>query len=166
MSEKFAQGNNQGNSWWQLRATSGRKKTFESPEQLWISCQEYFKATEKRKWLRTDFKGKEVQEDLIPTDTPFTLTGRYIFLEIDENTWQRYRKEDPYKEFWAVVKIVDQIIYNQKFEGAAVGVYNSNIIARDLGLIDKKQTEQTGRPTIMFERVINKPNESGSENTD
>lgn len=36
---------------------------------------------------------------------------------------------------------VETTIYTQKFEGAAVGAFNSNIIARDLGLADKKEID-------------------------
>lgn len=36
---------------------------------------------------------------------------------------------------------IDEIIYKQKFEGAAVGAFNANIIARDLGLADKKDVD-------------------------
>jgi hypothetical protein len=32
-------------------------------------------------------------------------------------------------------------MFTQKFSGAAVGIFNANIISRDLGLIDKKQID-------------------------
>jgi len=45
------------------------------------------------------------------------------------------RKEDIYyDEFNLVLDEIDTIIRTQKFEGATVGVFNSNIIAYDLGL--------------------------------
>jgi hypothetical protein len=34
-------------------------------------------------------------------------------------------------------------MFAQKFEGAAVGAFNSNIIARDLGLIDRTELKVT-----------------------
>jgi hypothetical protein len=125
------------NQWWRKRATHGRGKIFETPEILLEACIEYFEATEKRKWMKIEYKGNPPRKFSIPTDTPFTLSGLYVFLGIDENTWRRYRKEENYEDFWAVVKEVDQIIYTQKFEGAAVGTYNANIIAWELGLVAK-----------------------------
>ena len=128
-----------GNEWWRKRATHGRGKIFETPEVLWEACVEYFIATTKRKWIKIEYKGTPLKRLRIPTDTPFTLSGLYVFLSIDENTWRRYRKEENYKDFWAIVKEVDQIIYMQKFEGAAVGAYNANIVAWELGLVAKSQ---------------------------
>ena len=43
-----------------------------------------------------------------------------------------------------IIHKIEEIIYNQKFEGAAVGIFNSNIIARDLGLSDKKDIDHRG----------------------
>lgn len=40
-----------------------------------------------------------------------------------------------------VTTYVEEIIRTQKFEGAAVGAFNANIIARDLGLSDKKEID-------------------------
>lgn len=127
------------NKFWTLRSTHGRAKAFESPQVLYEVCMEYFEVTSERVWNKIEYKGAEIIKVEIPTPVPFTLTGLCIFLGIDENTWQRYRKNDAYKDFWAVVSEVDKIIYTQKFEGAAVGAYNANIIARDLGLIEKTQ---------------------------
>jgi hypothetical protein len=137
-----------GNQWWKLRTKHGRDKLFESPDILWEECTKYFEATDERKWFKTDFKGKDVEEVLIPTETPYTLTGLQLFLDIDENTWQRYRKDESYKDFWAVIEKVDKIIYTQKFEGAAVGAFNSNIIARDLGLADNKDISIKGEQPL------------------
>ncbi|MDC9826565.1 terminase small subunit, partial [Devosia sp. ZB163] len=50
---------------------------------------------------------------------------------------------------------VDEIIRAQKFEGAAAGLLNPNIIARDLGLADKQELTGKGgsplMPTIVYE---------------
>nr|WP_261640834.1 DNA-packaging protein [Erwinia mallotivora] len=40
-------------------------------------------------------------------------------------------------------KRAEQIIYNQKFTGAAADLLNANIIARELGLADKREVQQT-----------------------
>ena len=43
------------------------------------------------------------------------------------------------KDFTRVITHVENVIFTQKFEGATVGAYNANIIARDLGLIDHQE---------------------------
>lgn len=44
------------------------------------------------------------------------------------------------KEGWSdVMEIVENVLYQQKFEGAAAGLLNASIISRDLGLADKSE---------------------------
>ena len=38
-----------------------------------------------------------------------------------------------------VIERIEQTVYSQKFEGAAAGLLNANIIARDLGLADRRE---------------------------
>jgi hypothetical protein len=123
-----------GNQFWKLRSKHGRDKIFQTPELLWESCCEYFEATDARKWIRTEFNGKDATECKVPTETPYTWTGLYLFLDIDHKTWDLYANRD---EFIPISTRVRNIIFTQKFEGAAVGAFNANIIARDLGLKDE-----------------------------
>lgn len=128
-----------GNQFWKLRSKHGRDKIFSSPEILWEACQEYFEATDARKWYKTEFNGKDAIECHVPTETPYTWTGLYLFLDISHQTWSDYEKRE---DFIEITTRVRNIIYTQKFEGAAVGAFNANVISRDLGLTDKK--EHTG----------------------
>lgn len=130
----------EGNQFWKLRSKHGRDKIWTDPEVLLQACMEYFDVTSKRIWEKTEFNGKDAIECKVPTSAPFTLTGLYVFLDIVHSTWDEYRKKDG---FSAVCTRVEQIIYTQKFEGASVGAYNANIIARDLGLADKKEVDKT-----------------------
>jgi hypothetical protein len=50
-------------------------------------------------------------------------------------------KSEINKDFSKVLTHVREVIYNQKFTGAAAGFLNPNIIARDLGLVDKAKVE-------------------------
>jgi len=56
-------------------------------------------------------------------------------------TWKKYKE---HKDFLDIITHIETIIYTQKFEGAAAGHYNANIIARDLGLADKKELDHSG----------------------
>jgi hypothetical protein len=129
-----------GNKWWQLRSKHGRDKIFSSPEILNQECEKYFEATSNRKWDKIEYNGKDAVKCTIPTETPFTLSGLFIFLRIDRKTWDLYRKRE---DFIPIVTRVEDIIYTHKFEGAAVGAFNANIIARDLGLRDKAEVDHT-----------------------
>ncbi len=146
----------EGNQFWKLRTTIGRDKIFETPEILWSACVEYFEATDSRKWLKTEFNGKDAIECKVPTETPYTWTGLYLFLDISHTTWQDYEKREA---FIAICTRVRNIIYTQKFEGAAVGAFNANIIARDLQLKDSTTTDLNIKaiPKIEYEMPPDMP---------
>jgi hypothetical protein len=132
-----------GNNFWELRSTHGRDLIFSSAEILWDAAKEYFQATTNRPWIQKDWVGKDAIQVERETTPPFTLTGMFIFLDIDRKTWDLYRQRE---EFIPVVTRIEDIIYTQKFEGATVGAYNASIISRDLGLIDR--TEEIGKKKI------------------
>lgn len=123
----------EGNQFWKLRSKHGRDLIFSSPTILWEACIEYFEATDQRKWVKKDWVGKDAIEVDRETSAPYTLSGLYVFLDITPQTWKDYRTR---QDFIEVVTRVEQIMYTQKFEGAAVGAYNPSIIARDLQLRD------------------------------
>ena len=68
----------------------------------------------------------------------------------------------------SVIHKIEDCIYNQKFEGAIIGLYNANIIARDLGLSDKNElTGKDGNPLIpkIIIEVINSRDQVKSDDT-
>lgn len=131
-----------GNQFWKLRSTHGRGLIFSSPDLLWEACKEYFEATDERKWYKTEFNGKDAIECHVPNETPYTWTGLYLFLDISHQTWKDYEAKEGFVEICTRVR---NIIYTQKFEGAAVGAFNPNLISRDLGIAEKNENRQTDK---------------------
>ena len=132
-----------GNQFWKLRSKHGQDKLFTSPDILWEEACKYFQWCDENPWKKKDWVGKDALEVERETPRPYTLSGLCLFLDIDEQTLENYGTKDSYKEYFGVVTRIKRIVYTQKFEGAAVGFYNSNIIARDLGLRDKQEIDQT-----------------------
>jgi len=130
----------EGNNFWENRATHGRDLIFSSPEILWEASKEYFEMTAKRVWVKKDWVGKDAVEVMRESSPPFTISGLCLFLDICVNTWANYRNRT---DFLPVITRIEQIMYTQKFEGAAIGAFNANIIARDLGLVDKVEKTST-----------------------
>lgn len=132
-----------GNQFWKARTKHGRDKLFESPDVLWEACCEYFQ------WVEDNplWENKVAQFQGTPIDMPvakmraMTIAGLCLFLDINRATWNEWRNSDDFSE---VVTRVDEVIYSQKFAGAAADLLNANIISRDLGLSDKQQSEVTG----------------------
>ena len=129
-----------GNKFWLARSSHGRNPIFSNPEQLRNACYEYFQWVEDNPLYEEKIFHSQgmITKDTITKMRAMTIGGLRIFLGICEQTWVNY-KNNP--DFLGVVKEVEEIIYNQKFTGAAADLLNSNIIARELGLADKQQAE-------------------------
>lgn len=127
-----------GNRFWEARTKHGRDLLFKTPEILWEACCEYFA------WIDANplqeekgfaFQG-EVTRASFGKMRAMTLSGLCLFLDIDDSTWREYSKRE---DFSGVCTRAEKIIYNQKFQGAAADLLNANIIARELGLAEKKE---------------------------
>jgi len=65
-------------------------------------------------------------------------------------------------EGWAeAVELVEQAIYNQKFEYAAAGLMNATIIARDLGLAEKTVTTSDSKVAVSMEDLYDEAKRLG-----
>lgn len=129
-----------GNKFWLARSKHGRNPKFSEPEKLWEACCEYFEWVEKHPLWETKafaFQGI-VTKAKLPKMRAMTLGSLFLYLDIDRKTWEAYSKK---KDFLPVTTRVENLIYEQKFSGAAADLLNANIIARELGLADKKAVE-------------------------
>jgi len=131
-----------GNRFWEARSSHGRNPIFDSPSKLWKASTEYFEWVEANP-LQEDklvsFQGITKHEPVAKMRA-MTISGLCIFLDIGRRTWDDYRAR---QDFSPVCSMVENIIREQKFAGAAADLLNSNIIARDLGLADRQ--EHTGK---------------------
>ena len=131
-----------GNRFWEARSSHGRNPKFESGDQLWSACCEYFQWVEDNPlWEMKPFAYQgEVTQEPVAKMRAMTLTGLCLFLDISDDTWRNYRSNE---DFLGVVSRAEKVIYDQKFSGAAADLLNANIIARDLGLAEKKEVKQS-----------------------
>lgn len=129
-----------GNRFWEARSSHGRNPKFESPEALWSACCEYFTWVEEHPlWEMKAFAYQgEVTQEPIAKMRAMTIIGLCIFLDIDRSTWLAYKAKE---DFSIITTRAEEIIYDQKFSGAAADLLNANIIARDLGLKEQSQVE-------------------------
>lgn len=129
-----------GNEFWKLRSSHGPHPTFEKPEDLWNACVEYFEWVQANPLMEerlVSYQGESVREPVAKMRA-MTVAGLCTFLDISRRTWDAYEEREEFKE---TVERVNMIIWAQKFEGAAADLLNGNIIARELGLADRKQVE-------------------------
>jgi hypothetical protein len=130
------------NKFWKNRSSHGRKPIFQTPDDLWTACLQYFDWVDDNPLWESKgfaFQGHVTVHEL-PKMRAMTITGLCIFLDIGRRTWDDYRARE---DFVPVTTRAEEIIRTQKFQGAAADLLNANIIARDLGLADR--SEFTGK---------------------
>ena len=134
-----------GNEFWKARSTHGANPKF-IKETLLDACVEYFQWVEDNPLLeeKVFHTAGIITRAQVAHVRAMTIGGLCLFLDISEDTWGNYRKTP---DLLGITNNVDRAIRNQKFEGAAADLLNPNIIARDLGLVDKKEVEDTTKPT-------------------
>lgn len=144
------------NPLWHNKPPSLRpSKIVESPEVLWEKVQEYFQWVEANPlWeARVVSTRNGVQRVPVPKMRPMTIEGLCTFLGISRDTWNKWGRLAT--TMTDVVKHTDQLIREQKFSGAASGLLNPLIVARDLGLVDKSSVEgPDGGPVEVSARVL------------
>ena len=144
-----------GNQFWKLRSKHGRDKLFATPALLWEAACSYFQWCEDNP--RYEVKGFAFQGTVTKENFPkmraMTLSGLCFYLHCNEAYFRTFQAQLPEGEedFNTVIKEIETVIYNQKFQGAAADLLNANIIARDLGLSDKSTVEQN--QTIEYKNV-------------
>lgn len=120
-----------------LKSNGGRPRTFETPEAMFEAALAYFKWADANPLVEEkafQFQGVPVMAD-INKMRPYTLKAFMLHAGSSYQSWSDYRAR---AEFSEVVNMIDDTIRTQKFDGAVAGLMNPNIIARDLGLVDKQ----------------------------
>lgn len=132
----------QGNELWKLSPCfapgPGAKPKFETPEQLILACQAYFQWVQDNPLQEAGVTQGKLSGDAIPKMRAMTQVGLCLFIGITRETWNTYKTHPQFSDIKAAV---DAAIFEQKFTGAAAGLLNHQIIARELGLGDKQSIE-------------------------
>lgn len=128
-----------GNRFWEARSSAGPNPKFDGPEALWAACVEYFQWVEDNPLYADQlvtFQGTAKHEPVAKMRA-MTIGGLCLFIDVTDQTWRDWKAGRP--DLLGVISRAEAIIYQQKFTGAAADLLNPNIIARDLGLADKKE---------------------------
>lgn len=131
-----------------FKSRAGKPRIFETPEKMLEVAADYFE------WaINNDFHEKP---------RPMTVQGFCIHAGINMSTWSDYKKREEYSD---VMETIYQFMYDQKFNGATVGIFKEQIISRDLGLVDKQQLDHSSKDGTMTlsQFYASQPKESGTE---
>jgi hypothetical protein len=121
-----------------------RPSKFNTPEELWNTFVKYWEFNEKQTWAKDDFiksgpGAGQIVSMTIPN--PPSLMGFCLFANISLDTFRNYDKKtcENSSDFLAVTQAIRASILENQISGAATNTFNSNIIARVAGLVDKQE---------------------------
>jgi len=127
-----------GNQCWMLRLKHGLDGKFKTPEEILENFEQYVQWAEETPLIEVDFRGKDATEVRLPKKRLLTKDGFALACGFSCYTkLSEYKTKS--KDFGSVFTRIEQAIYTSKLEGAASGLFNHNIIARDLGLMNQEQ---------------------------
>lgn len=131
-----------GNRFWEARSSHGRKPIFAKPEDLEDACTQYFTWNADNPLMVhkvTQTNGEQV-DMWLEKPRAMTLRGLYGYIGIHASTWAEFRHKEGFSDITANI---EDSIYQQKLEGASADIFNANIIARELALVDKTETRMS-----------------------
>lgn len=130
-----------GNQMWRNLQYPGRPANYKA-EELWKKFEEYMAKNEEVYWPKNDFiKSGPTAGNLVEmkVQNPPSIRMFCVYANICENTFQSYGKSEP--EMVAVCFAIRATILEIQIAGAATELWNTNIVARWAGLIDKKELD-------------------------
>jgi hypothetical protein len=139
--------------YWKMRSRTGQEyltkpKAIPHARALWELACLYFERVDSAPIKKKDFiRGGDKAGTQIDVDAarPYTWSGfeDFLFEEGIVMTLDNYKhnRKGTHNGYEEVVAQIGKVMYANKFEGASVGIFNPVIIARELGLVDKTQSE-------------------------
>lgn len=130
----------------------GRPKKIPTPEKMLEYYAEYKQDILDNPITVQKWVGKDAKEVTEKHFKPPTWSGfeAYLFkCGIIENLdWYRRNQNGYYEEYQHIIRAIQRDMFDRKFSGAAVGVFQHNIIARELGLAEQQVNTNIERPIL------------------
>jgi len=123
----------------------GKNKYIETPDRMWELFTEYVAYEKNNPMYKTEYVGKEGEKVQTPLQVPITFEGFECWLAdndiISDLGHYSSNKDDRYEEYVTIITRIRKNCFTQNFKGASVGLFNANIIAKKLGLVEKTESK-------------------------
>lgn len=139
--------------YWEWKAKVGRPKNLKSDKQLRELFTGYFQwADENKIMINEVIKSGEHAGTIIqvPTSRPYTWQGAETYMhdagalaKLDD---YRANTRGMYDQFSDTIAWATKVIHENKFTGAAVGIFKESIISKDLNLVERTETTVFEQP--------------------
>lgn len=150
----------EGNQFWKLRTIHGRSRLFGDAKLLLEEAYTYFDWCDNNPWQKTElvkYKGEATQSE-VPLGRMYSMAGLCTYLGVTGSYFRTAKRElsdkverktatDDELNLLDAIELIEQAIQTQQLEGAAVGVFASNLVSRLNGLADNQNVINT-QPTV------------------
>lgn len=122
-----------------------KQKYIESPEKLWEYFTQFVEHEKNSPMFKVEYVGKEGQMVNTPLQVPITFEGFECWLAdngiINDLGDYSSNKGGAYESYSTIITRIRNNCFSQNFKGAAVGLFNANLIAKKLGLSEKTESK-------------------------
>lgn len=136
------------------------EKNIKTPEELYILFKEYELETKASPKKENFYSSKRDKQVSVTREVPLTWNGFEVWLRKNKILAKlddyKANKDDRYSKYADIIHAIEQEIYEDKFSGAVVGIYQHNIIARDLGLAEKTENDHNFSKPIQINKTYEK----------
>ena len=150
-----------GNKFWKLRTKHGKDKIFSDPALLWEEAAAYWDWCDRSPWMRAElvkYQGVADQYD-VPLGRPYSMDGLTVYLGVSGSYFRTAKSNlrtkveegkatDEEEELLETIELIETVTRTQNIEGAAVNVFNANIIARIHSLAETINQNNTGDAVV------------------
>ena len=142
-----------GNQYWKKRSKHGRDRVIKSPEVLADAADEYFQFCIDNPIIVVDYKGKDATK--VEMEIPKVFQKNELARFCHLSCWKYINDlKDLSVDFSQVVTHIEGCIADQKFQYGIANIFNSNIVARDLGLRDKQEIDMKNPEIIVRSETV------------
>jgi hypothetical protein len=124
-----------------------KEKYIKTPDELWNLFENYVKHEADSPMFKVEYVGKEGEQVNTALMVPITFEGFECYLAdldiIQDLGDYSMDKDERYSEYATIITRVRKNCFVQNFKGAAVGLFNANLVAKKLGLVDKQDIKQS-----------------------
>jgi len=124
-----------------------KTKYIETPEKLWELFIMYVANEKNNPMFKVEYVGKDGDQVNTPLQVPITFEGFQCYvadLDIIQDLGDYSNgNNESYAAYRPIITRIRQNCFVQNFKGASVGLFNANIIAKKLGLVEKQDTTVT-----------------------
>lgn len=118
-----------------------KQKYIETPEKLWELFLAYVEEEKNNPMLKREYVGKDGEPVDTKLQVPIIFEGFECYVAnlgiIEDLGDYSKNKDDRYKSYAPIITRIRNNCFSQNFKGAAVGLFNANLIAKKLGIAEK-----------------------------